>query len=132
MTTVGKGTGNVLSYLGKGITYAGDKLGATAVKSSGSRITSWARNFISQIVNNPTVKKVASSKLTPTLTTGALVAGINQATNQDNKVFAGSFGKRGDEILAQSQGLPTQKDYEEQLKLTQDVDADYSGLFSTN
>jgi hypothetical protein len=132
MTTVGKGTGNVLSYLGKGITYAGDKLGATAVKSSGSRITSWARNFISQIVNNPMVKKVASSKLTPTLTTGALVAGINQATNQDNKVFAGSFGKRGDEILAQSQGLPTQKDFEEQMKLTQDVDADYSGLFSTN
>jgi hypothetical protein len=130
--TVGSSLGSVISYLGKGIAYAGDKLGLEAIKKSGSSITSWTKNFISQLVNNPVVKKATSSKLAPAAATGALVAGVNQATGQDNKVFAGSFGKRSDEILAQSQGLPTQQEFEELIKATQDVEADYSGLFTAN
>ncbi len=130
--TVGSSLGSILSYLGKGIAYAGDKLGIQTIKKAGSSIVSWTKNFISQLVNNPTVKRVTSSKLAPAAATGALVAGVNQATGQDNKVFAGSFGKRGDEILAQSQGLPTQQEFEELIKATQDVEADYSGLFTAN
>ena len=130
--TVGSSLGSVISYLGKGIAYAGDKLGIQTIKKAGSSIVSWTKNFISQLVNNPTVKRVTSSKLAPAAATGALVAGVNQATGQDNKVFAGSFGKRGDEILAQSQGLPTQQEFEELIKATQDVEADYSGLFTAN
>ena len=139
--TVGSSLGSILSYLGKGITYAGDKLGIQTMKKAGSSIVSWTKNFISQLVNNPAVKKVTSSKavkkvtsskLAPAAATGALVAGVNQVTGQDNKVFAGSFGERGDEILAQSQGLPTQKEFEELIKATQDVEADYSGLFTAN
>jgi hypothetical protein len=130
--TVGSSLGSVISYLGKGIAYAGDKLGIQTIKKVGSSIVSWTKNFISQLVNNPTVKRVINSKLAPAAATGALVAGVNQATGQDNKVFAGSFGKRGDEILAQSQGLPTQQEFEELIKATQDVEADYSGLFTAN
>ncbi len=130
--TVGSSLGSVISYLGKGIAYAGDKLGIQTIKKAGSSIVSWTKNFISQLVNNPTVKRVTSSKLAPAAATGALVAGVNQATGQDNKVFAGSFGKRGDEILAQSQGLPTQQEFEELIKATQDVEADYTGLFTAN
>ncbi len=130
--TVGSSLGSILSYLGKVIAYAGDKLGIQTIKKAGSSIVSWTKNFISQLVNNPTVKRVTSSKLAPAAATGALVAGVNQATGQDNKVFAGSFGKRGDEILAQSQGLPTQQEFEELIKATQDVEADYSGLFTAN
>ncbi len=130
--TVGSSLGSVISYLGKGIAYAGDKLGIQTIKKAGSSIVSWTKNFISQLVNNPTVKRVINSKLAPAAATGALVAGVNQATGQDNKVFAGSFGKRGDEILAQSQGLPTQQEFEELIKATQDVEADYSGLFTAN
>lgn len=130
--TVGSSLGSILSYLGKGITYAGDKLGIQTMKKAGSSIVSWSKNFISQLVNNPAVKKVTSSKLAPAAATGALVAGVNQVTGQDNKVFAGSFGERGDEILAQSQGLPTQKEFEELIKATQGVEADYSGLFTAN
>jgi hypothetical protein len=130
--TVGSSLGSILSYLGKGIAYAGDKLGIQTIKKAGSSIVSWTKNFISQLVNNPTVKRVINSKLAPAAATGALVAGVNQATGQDNKVFAGSFGKRGDEILAQSQGLPTQQEFEELIKATQDVEADYSGLFTAN
>ncbi len=130
--TVGSSLGSVISYLGKGIAYAGDKLGIQTIKKAGSSIVSWTKNFISQLVNNPTVKRVINSKLAPAAATGALVAGVNQATGQDNKVFAGSFGKRGDEILAQSQGLPTQQEFEELIKATQDVEADYTGLFTAN
>jgi len=130
--TVGSSLGSILSYLGKGITYAGDKLGIQTIKKVGSSIVSWTKNFISQLVNNPVVRKVTSSQLAPAAATGALVAGVNQVFGQDNKVFAGSFGKRGDEILAQSQGLPTQQEFEELIKATQDVEADYSGLFTAN
>lgn len=130
--TVGSSLGSILSYLGKGIAYAGDKLGIQTIKKAGSSIVSWTKNFISQLVNNPVVRKVTGSKLAPAAATGALVAGVNHAFGQDNKVFAGSFGERGDEIFAQSQGLPTQKEFEELIKATQGVEADYSGLFTAN
>ena len=126
--TVGSSLGSILSYLGKGIAYAGDKLGIQTIKKSGSSIVSWTKNFISQLVNNPTVKRVTSSKLAPAAATGALVAGINQATGQDNKVFAGSFGKRGDEILAKSQGIPSEKELEDMMASLSNVEPDYEGL----
>jgi hypothetical protein len=121
--TVGKSMGNILSYLGKGVTYAGDKLGLSAVKSSGSRITSWARDFISKLTINPTIKKLA-----PTAASAGVVAGINKATGQDNSAFAGAFGKRGDEIYASSKGLPSQKEVDDMMAAMSGVEADYEGL----
>jgi hypothetical protein len=126
--TVGSSLGSILSYLGKGIAYAGDKLGIQTIKKAGSSIVSWTKNFILQLVNNPTVKRVTSSKLAPAVATGALVAGINQATGQDNKVFAGSFGKRGDEILAKSQGIPSEKELEDMMAALSNIEPDYEGL----
>lgn len=126
--TVGSSLGSVISYLGKGIAYAGDKLGLEAIKKSGSSITSWTKNFISQLVNNPVVSKVTTSKLAPTVATGALVGGVNQLTGQDNKVFAGSFGKRGDQILSQSQGQPSEKETQDLMAALSNVEADYEGL----
>jgi hypothetical protein len=126
--TVGSSLGSVLSYLGKGITYAGDKLGLETIKKSGSSIVSWTKNFVSQLVNNPVVSKVTTSKLAPTVATGALVAGVNQMTGQDNKVFAGSFGEKGDQILAQSQGIPSEKEMEKLMSALSNVEADYEGL----
>lgn len=121
--TVGRGMGNILSYLGKGVTYAGDKLGLSAVKSSGSKITSWAKDLISKLTVNPTVKKLA-----PTAVSAGVVAGINQVFGQDNSVFAGSFGKRGDEIYASSQGVPTEKEMQDLMSALSNVEADYEGL----
>jgi hypothetical protein len=126
--TVGSSLGSILSYLGKGIAYAGDKLGIQTIKKSGSSIVSWTKNFISQLVNNPTVKRVTSSKLAPAAATGALVAGINQYTGRDNRVFAGSFGERGDEILATSQGIPTEKELRDMMTSLSKIEPDYEGL----
>jgi hypothetical protein len=126
--TVGSSLGSILSYLGKGIAYAGDKLGIQTIKKSGSSIVSWTKNFISQLVNNPTVKRVTSSKLAPAAATGALVAGINQYTGRDNRVFAGSFGERGDEILATSQGIPTEKELQDMMTSLSKIEPDYEGL----
>ena len=114
--------------MGKGIAYAGDKLGIKAIKKSGSSIVSWAENLISQLVNNPVVKSVTSSKLAPAAATGALVAGINQYTGRDNKVFAGSFGERGDEIFATSQGIPTEKEQQDMMTSLSKIEPDYEGL----
>ena len=125
---VGSSLGSILSYLGKGIAYAGDKLGIKAIKKSGSSIVSWAENLISQLVNNPVVKSVTSSKLAPAAATGALVAGINQYTGRDNKVFAGSFGERGDEIFATSQGIPTEKEQQDMMTSLSKIEPDYEGL----
>lgn len=121
--TVGKSMGSILSYLGKGVTYAGDKLGLSAVKSSGSKITSWAKDFISKLTVNPTVKKIA-----PTAVSAGVVAGVNKVTGQDNSVFAGSFGKRGDEIYASSQRVPTEKEMQDMMSALSNVEADYEGL----
>jgi hypothetical protein len=121
--TVGNSMSSILSYLGKGVTYAGDKLGLSAVKSSGSRITSWARDFISKLTINPTIKKLA-----PTAASAGVVAGINKATGQDNSAFAGSFGKRGDEIYATSKGVPSQKEVDDMMAAISGVEADYEGL----
>jgi hypothetical protein len=126
--TVGSSLGSILSYLGKGIAYAGDKLGIQTIKKAGSSIVSWTENFISQLVNNPTVKRVTSSKLAPAAATGALVAGINQYTGRDNRVFAGSFGERGDEILATSQGIPTEKELQDMMTSLSKIEPDYEGL----
>ena len=126
--TVGSSLGSILSYLGKGIAYAGDKLGIQTIKKAGSSIVSWTKNFISQLVNNPTVKRVTSSKLAPAAATGALVAGINQYTGRDNRVFAGSFGERGDEILATSQGIPTEKELQDMMTSLSEIEPDYEGL----
>jgi hypothetical protein len=126
--TVGSSLGSILSYLGKGIAYAGDKLGIQTIKKAGSSIVSWTKNFISQLVNNPTVKRVTSSKLAPAAATGALVAGINQYTGRDNRVFAGSFGERGDEILATSQGIPTEKELQDMMTSLSKIEPDYEGL----
>ena len=125
---VGSSLGSILSYLGKGIAYAGDKLGIKSIKKSGSSIVSWAENLISQLVNNPVVKSVTSSKLAPAAATGALVAGINQYTGRDNKVFAGSFGERGDEIFATSQGIPTEKEQQDMMTSLSKIEPDYEGL----
>ena len=125
---VGSSLGSILSYLGKGIAYAGYKLGIKAIKKSGSSIVSWAENLISQLVNNPVVKSVTSSKLAPAAATGALVAGINQYTGRDNKVFAGSFGERGDEIFATSQGIPTEKEQQDMMTSLSKIEPDYEGL----
>jgi hypothetical protein len=121
--TVGKSMGSILSYLGKGVTYAGDKLGLSAVKSSGSKITSWAKDFISKLTINPTIKKLA-----PTAVSAGVVAGINKATGQDNSAFSGAFGKRGDEIYASSKGLPSQKEVDDMMAAMSGVEADYEGL----
>jgi hypothetical protein len=121
--TVGNSMSSILSYLGKGVTYAGDKLGLSAVKSSGSRITSWAKDFISKLTINPTIKKLA-----PTAASAGVVAGINKATGQDNSAFAGSFGKRGDEIYATSKGVPSQKEVDDMMAAISGVEADYEGL----
>jgi hypothetical protein len=125
--SVGRNLGNVISYLGKGVTYAGEKLGLQTIKKSGSSITSWAKDFISKLTINPTIKKLA-----PTAATAGIVAGINKATGQNNQVFSGSFGQRGDEIYAQSQGLPTQQDFEDLMSSTNNIDADYTDLFKIN
>lgn len=122
MKSVGSKMGSVISYLGKGVSYAGDKLGMTNIKNSGSRITSWANSFVSQILSNPSIRKI-----TPTAATAGLVAGVNKATGQDNKVFAGSFGERGDEIFAQSQGAPTEKELQDMMSSLSNIDADYEG-----
>lgn len=122
--TVGSKIGSILSFLGKGIAYVGDKLGIQTIKRVGSSIVTWAKNLISQLAKNPVVQKVTSNKLAPAAATGALVGGLNKLTGASNQVFAGSFTNRGDEILALSTGDTGDNDYAIEVN----IDTDYPDI----
>lgn len=118
--TVGSKIGSILSFMGKGITWVGTNLGVSTLKNSGSRLTKWVSDFISKLGKSP----IITNKLTPTVATGALVAGVNKLTGASNQTFSGAFTNRGDEILARSTGDTGDNDYAIEVN----IDTDYPDI----
>lgn len=78
----------VLSTVGKGITFVGEKLGIKSLQNASSSIGNFIQSTFSAIGNfgKKTIKPVAGAAVT-----GGVVYGLNKYTGADNRAIGGAF-----------------------------------------
>lgn len=94
LSKAGSSLSNVLSLVGKGITWVGEKLGITSLKNSSSKINQFIGNTFSKFSN------FASKPVGAAVVGGGLAYGIEKGLGGEAKMTGGAFQ---DETLTSSQ-----------------------------